>query len=149
MIKRFLIFALFFSLVTFAQKSEYVKILGAEDLTVYLDKSSIESKDDDIFVWVMQTHIPPLNIESVKEKIFKSRTLYVFNKKLKRYGILKIVYYNAKGDIIKEFDYSVNTDIETYKYSYPIFKNGLERKILDTIYYYRPELKPKPITEKK
>ncbi len=130
--------------VFFAEsKEEYVKVIGAEDLTVYIDKASIETKDDDIFVWIMQTHIPPLNIESVEKKIFKSKTYYVFNRKLNRYGILKIVYYDAKGEKITEYDYSVNTDIASYKYGYPIFKNSLERKILDTIFYYRPDLKPR------
>ena len=138
---------LLFLILTFTfaanPKEEYVKILGAEDLTVYIDKSSITAKGDDIFVWIMQTHIPPLNIESVNKKIFKSKTKYVFNKDINRYGILEIVYFDARGNVIRKFDYSVKTDIETYKYSYPIIENSLEMKILNTIYYYRPDLKPK------
>ncbi len=130
--------------VVSAQHSEeFVKILGAEDKTVYLDKASVKENGDEIYVWIMQTHIPPLNIESVNEKIFKSKTYYVFNKQLLRYGLLKIVYFNAKGEKIREFDYGTNTDIADYKYSYPIFENSLEKKILDTIYYYYPEMKPK------
>ena len=124
------------------QNEEYVKILGAENLTAYLDKASVKAKGDDIWVWVMQTHIPPLNIESIDKKIFKSKTYYNFNRKLNRYGILKIVYYDAKGNLIKEFDYEKKTDIPDYKYSYPVFENSLEEKILQTIYHHFPKLKP-------
>ncbi len=148
MTKKIFVFTLFVIQLMFAySKEEYVKILGAEDFTVYIDKASIAGKGEDIFVWVMQTHIPPLNIESVDKKIFKSKTKYVFNRELNRYGILKIIYYDAKGKKITEFDYSVNTDIETYKYGYPLFENSLERKILNTIYYYRPDLKPENKSE--
>ncbi len=146
----FILSILLIAIVTFGKKKEqYVKILGAEDLTVYLDKASIEQKGDDIYVWIMQTHIPPLNIESIKEKIYKSKTKYIFNPKINRYGILLIEYYNVKGDLIKKFDYSVKTNIPEYKYSYPIFEKSLEKKILNTIFYYKPELKKSTESGKK
>jgi hypothetical protein len=142
-----LLFALllFFVSVSFAQgyKEVWIKISGDETRQIYIDKNSIEPGDsNDVKVWVMQMHIPPLNIESVNHKIYKSKTEYLFNTKLYRYAILKIIYFDAKGRKIKSFDYSVKTRIPDYRYNYPIFDKSIEQDILKTIYGYYPDLDP-------
>ncbi len=144
-----LTFLLLLALVTFIsayaqeKKEVWIKISDDENQQVYLDKNSIEHGDsNDVTVWIMQMHIPPLHIESVNRKIYKSKTEYLFNTKLERYGIQKIQYFDAKGRKIKSFDYRLKTKIPDYRYSYPIFKKSIEKDILKTIYKYHPDLNP-------
>ncbi len=142
-----LFFLLFFVSFGYAQnqKEIWIKIEGEQTRQIYLDKNSIEPGDsNDVTVWVMQMHIPPLHIESVNRKIYKSKTEYLFNTKLNRYGILKIIYFDAKGRKLKSFNYRVKTKIPDYRYSYPIFNNSIEENILKTIYRYHPNLNPYP-----
>ncbi len=131
------------------KKEVWIKISDNPNQQVYLDKNSIEPGDSsDVKVWIMQMHIPPLNIESVNRKIYKSKTEYLFNTRLERFGIIKIQYFDAKGRKIKSFDYELKTHIPDYRYSYPIFKNSIEKDILKTIYKYHPELNPYKADEK-
>lgn len=77
-------------------------------------------KDDDFYVWALEEHSSPIVIESVPKKIYKTKTNYLFNKNLKRYGIIQLLYYDEKGNVLKHFSYLNKSQETSYKYSYPI-----------------------------
>jgi hypothetical protein len=77
-------------------------------------------KDDDFYVWALEEHSSPIIIESVPKKIYKTKTNYLFNKNLKRYGIIQLLYYDEKGNVLKHFSYLNRSQETSYKYSYPI-----------------------------
>ncbi len=87
--------------------------------------------EDDIYVWALEEHASPVVIESVPKKIYKTKTYYLLNKKLKRYGIIQLLYYDEKGNILKHFTYSSGVQDKSYKYSYPILHGSNVELILD------------------
>lgn len=127
-----------------AQSTEnWVKLIGGEEKQIYFDKNSVLADSIEIKISVSQSHIPGLKIETIEKPIYRSVTEYIFNPKIMRYSIATITYFDSKGNFLNKFTYTNNSEIETYKYSYPIFENSLESQILNTIYYYYPELKKK------
>jgi hypothetical protein len=94
-------------------------------------KSADFSKEDDITVWALEEHNSPIVIESVPNKIYKTKTHYLINKNLKRYGIIQLMYYDEKGNVLKHFSYINDSQEKDYKYSYPILPESAIEKILD------------------
>ncbi|MBA4319259.1 MAG: hypothetical protein C0412_12730 [Flavobacterium sp.] len=87
-------------------------------------------KEDEIYVWVIEEHASPIIIESVPKKIYKTKTYYLLNKNLKRYGIIQLLYYDEKGNVLKHFSYFTGAKDNTYKYSYPILPDSNVELIL-------------------
>lgn len=98
---------------------------------IYLNSVGIDVfKGDEIFVWVMEENIPPLIIEGIDTKIYKTKTYYLLNKELKRYSILQVIYYDYKNNVIKSYSYERNTNNPDFKYSSPILIDSVVEKIL-------------------
>jgi len=98
---------------------------------VMIDLKSIEnSKGDDFTVWALEEHANPIVIESVPKKIYKTKTQYLINKTLKRYGIVQLIYYDEKGNSLKHFSYVNDSQEATYKYSYPILPESTMELLL-------------------
>jgi hypothetical protein len=90
-------------------------------------------KGNDVYVWVMEKHNPPIIIESVDGRIYKTKTYYLFSKEYQRYSMMQIIYYDEKDNVLKSFDYSRKTDIPTYKYNFPIMRGSTEEVIFQKI----------------
>ncbi len=90
----------------------------------------------DIYVWVMQTNNIPLIIESVPGKIYKTKTYYLINKKLKKYSILQIIYYDKHNNVLRSFSYKVDTKNDAYRYNYPILPGSDMNLVLNTCLKY-------------
>lgn len=132
--KKLFLIILILSNVTFTQSKneELIPILYKGNDNIYINSSGIENfKGDDIFVWVIREHSNPITVESVEDKIFKTKSYYLFNKKLNKYSILNILYYDDSGNVLASYDYNRKTDIEAYQYNYPIWKNSVELAILN------------------
>ena len=98
---------------------------------IYIDVEGLDSfTGDDIFVWVTSEHGTPIVIESIEEKIAKTKSYYLFNKSLNKYSILFIIYYDEDGNVLASYDYSRKSDVEVYRYNYPIWQNSDEEFIL-------------------
>jgi hypothetical protein len=98
---------------------------------VMIDLKNIEnSKGDDFTVWALEEHSNPIVIESVPKKIYKTKTQYLINKTLKRYGIIQLMYYDEKGNTLKHFSYLNDSQEATYKYSYPILPESTMELLL-------------------
>lgn len=81
-------------------------------------------KGDDFYVWAIQDAVPPLEMEGIDKEVYKIKTYYLINRELKKYSILEMVFYDEKDNVVKSFNYKVDTQILAYKYSYPIYPNS-------------------------
>lgn len=99
---------------------------------LYIDVYGLGSfKGDDFYVWSVQDVIPPLEIEGIDKDVYKIKTYYLINRALKKYSILEMVFYDENGNVVKSFNYKVDTQILAYKYSYPIYPNSDAEYILN------------------
>ncbi len=131
--KRLIVFLLLvFSISSFAQSEEWVKIYEDAVSKLSIDISKISSFKGDVFyIWAEAEVDPPMIIESVPGKIYKYRTYYLFNKKLLKYSIISIIYYDKAGNVLTSFNYNINSKVEAYRFNYPIIPGSDEEKILN------------------
>ena len=100
---------------------KWIAIKKDANIRIYLDVNGLENyRGNDISVWTREYYEPPRIIETINGKIYSAKTNYLINKELKKYSILEIVYYDEENNIIKDFKYNRNSDIEEYQYNYPI-----------------------------
>ena len=131
-IQLFLLF-LFTNLI-FSQKltEELVPVVTEGSDKVYINAVGVENfTGDDIFVWAVTEHSTPITIESIENKISKTKTYYLLNQKLLKYSILFIIYYDDSNNVLASYDYNRNTNVEAYQYNYPIWNNSVEHSILN------------------
>lgn len=90
---------LFFSILTIAQNLEpnWLRVDFNYSSRMYVDVNSLQNVNDTLIsVWTMEENFPPHSVESVNGKIYKTKTFYIFNKSLMRYGLLEIIYLDEK-----------------------------------------------------
>ncbi len=98
---------------------------------VYVDLKNIDSfQADDIYVWTIENLKSPLEMEDVDKDIYRTKTYYLINKKIKRYSLVEILYYDEDNNVIKDFNYEVSTDDPELRYSYPILDGSLVDLVL-------------------
>ena len=131
--KTFFLILFIFTNVIFSQKMKenWVPIATKGSDKVYLDIAGLESfTGDDIFVWVLTEHATPITIESIDSKISKTKSYYLINKRLMKYSIMYIIYYDDANNVLASYDYNRNTNVEVYQYNYPIWEDTVEYEIL-------------------
>lgn len=132
-------FALLFAATLLAQDKQknWVPVGNTYGSEIYIDVSDISKfKGDDIYVWAKQRNDPPITMEGIDEKIYQTKTYYLINKEIKKYSFLQIIYYNKQGNVIKSFDYKRPSDVEKYRYNYPIIEGSDAAAILQTCLTY-------------
>lgn len=115
----FLLFASVLTAQTVKENWTFVTNKGESKISVDLNGLD-KFKEDYFYIWALEEHSSPIIIESVPKKIYKTKTYYLFNKNLKRYGIIQLLYYDEKGNVLKHFSYLNDSQEISYKYSYPI-----------------------------
>lgn len=126
---------LFVALGLYAQSSDEWEMISSTGVSVtYIEKKDLKIYNGtDVYLWVLEKHNPPIVIESVDGRIYKTKTYYLFNTELRRYSLLQIIYYDEKDNVLKSFDYNRNTDIPSYKYNFPVIRGTTEEVILAEI----------------
>ena len=117
-----------------AQTAEenWVPIKFQDSKKIYVNSTGLANfSESDFFVWVLEENYPPVAIEEIREKVFKTKSYYLFNKTLRRYSILQIILYDENSNVLKSYSYERNMDYENFKYNYPIFSESDEEQILD------------------
>jgi hypothetical protein len=125
-----------FNLTTNSASSQsdttWQKIQTNSNQNLFIDLAGLEHyTGDDIYVWVMEEFDEPFEFEASEEKISLSKTYYLINKSRKMYSILEIIYFNEEGAVSEYFNYWRETDVESYKYNYPILTGSAEEVILN------------------
>ena len=133
--KTTLLISLFYLILlpVYAQSSgeNWVPVLMDRERALYINVTGLSDfKGDEIFVWTMEDDDNGIAIDEIKEKIFKTKTYFLFNKSLNRYSILSVMYFDAKGNLLKSFSYEHDDPDPEYKYSSPVFPDSDADKIL-------------------
>ena len=129
----------FISIDAFAQSSteNWIPVITTETQHIYIDVYGLDSfKGDDIYIWAMQNFDKPLDMQGIKRDIYQTRTYYLMNKKLKEYSILEIVFYDEDGNVITSYSYQHDSNIQKYRYNYPIFPGSDMDSILNKALEY-------------
>ncbi|RJP62666.1 MAG: hypothetical protein C4543_01620 [Ignavibacteriales bacterium] len=132
--KKLLLLLVIFICLNAQSEDEWELITRSGHSVTYMEKRDLSGfKGNDVYVWVMEKHNPPIIIESVDGRIYKTKTYYLFSKEYQRYSMMQIIYYDEKDNVLKSFDYSRKTDIPTYKYNFPIMRGSTEEVIFQKI----------------
>jgi len=104
----------------------------SKNAKTYIDANGIKSfTGDDIYVWVLEEYFKPQELEIFDEDIYKTKTYYRINRKLEKYNMLQVIYYDEDRNVIKSFSYKNDSDSELYKYPYPILENTVMKNVLN------------------
>lgn len=116
------------------KEANWVRIPFDYSSRMYMDVNNIQKfNSNDYYVWTLEENFPPVTIESVEEKIYSTKTFYLFNNKLNKYSIIEVIYYDKSNNVLNSFSYRRETEIESYKYNYPISESSLESEILKKV----------------
>ncbi|MGK9477273.1 surface-adhesin E family protein [Melioribacter sp. OK-6-Me] len=99
----------------------WVPVENYRESKIYVDASSLKKYDDDYYVWVLEEHDPPISIESIDKKIYKTKTYLIINKPSKRYSIIQIIFYDINNNVLKSYSYNIS---ELVKYTSPILEGS-------------------------
>lgn len=120
-------FCFFLSSQSFSQsdKENWVPVANQKHNKIYINTTGLSKyKGEDIYVWVLEEHEPPIVMEGIDLKIYKTKTYFLLNKALMRYSIHQIIFYDNKKNVIKSYNYQRNTENQDYKYSSPILEGS-------------------------
>ncbi|AFN76036.1 hypothetical protein MROS_2806 [Melioribacter roseus P3M-2] len=104
-----------------SDSENWVPVENYREGKLYVDASSLKKFDDDYYVWVLEEHDPPVKIESIDKKIYKTKTYFVINKPSKRYSIIQIIFYDINNNVLKSYSYNIS---EQVKYTSPILEGS-------------------------
>ena len=128
-------FLFLFSFTLFSEvlaQHKWVLIYEGSVNTISIDINGLEKfTGDDFYVWSEEVNNTPIAIEGIANDVYKVRTYYHFNKKLFRYSMLIIIYYDKKGNVLKSFNYRVKSKIKDYQFNFPIIAGSDEQKIFN------------------
>lgn len=131
--KLFLIFILFLAPAVYGQVGEHrwKPLEVNENEKIWYDTSTLDTaKGDNLEVWVLEMHRPPLRFEGIKGDVSRSKTLYTVSLNSVKYGIMKVVYYDMENKEIFSFDYNISKIMESVKYTYPVMEDSFMHKII-------------------
>lgn len=129
----FLIFTTYQNQYLFSQiiKDSWVPVNVDDENKIYLNTNGLTiSKNGDIFVWVLEENKIPVTIESINNKVYKTKTYFLLNKNIKRYSILQIILYDKNDNVIKNYTYQRNMDNKDFRYSSPIMEGSNVEAVL-------------------
>lgn len=133
----FLIFTTYQNQYLFSQiiKDSWVPVNVDDENKIYLNTNGLTiSKNGDIFVWVLEENKIPVTIESINNKVYKTKTYFLLNKNIKRYSILQIILYDKNDNVIKNYTYQRNMDNKDFRYSSPIMEgSNVEAVLLECV----------------
>jgi len=127
MFKYFLPLFIFLIITVQAQETnhKWKQLNGNSKQKYWYDSSMLDSvKNDNFSIWILQEHNPPMVFDEIKGEINRSKTLYTVDLKSVKYGILKVVYYDAMNKEIASFDYNTGKFTDEVKYTYPVTEDS-------------------------
>lgn len=126
------IFFLLVGLVTAqGNTGKWEPIYDAGGQSLYIDVQDLSRfTGENVYVWARQKYSIPIVIETIPSKIHYALTYYLINKRLQRYSMLEVIYYDEDFNVLKSFSYNRKSDNEGYQYNYPIIKGSDVEMIL-------------------
>ncbi|MFH0734735.1 MAG: hypothetical protein V1773_08250 [bacterium] len=121
-----------------SQNENWVKVDSClESETIYVNIQGLNHfSEDDIYFWTLEENDPPIVIESISSKIHKTKTYFLANKKLNKYSIMEVIYFDNKNNVAANYSYKRNMENEKFKYNYPIIPGSSMEKVLNLVLKY-------------
>ncbi|MBZ0200934.1 MAG: hypothetical protein K8H86_13770 [Ignavibacteriaceae bacterium] len=120
-----LILSVSFSLSAQTDVHRWKPLIVNDSEKMWYDALMLDKMEGDkLDMWVLQMHKPPLKFDGIKGEIYRSKILYAINFKTVRYGIEKVVYYDAANQELYKHDYESASLPENVKYTYPILEDS-------------------------
>lgn len=117
-----------------AEPTEWKLLMNNEQQSIWYGDKSIDTlQNSKVNVWVQQLNKPYIEIEGLHGNIYRSLTQYAVDLKLKKYGILKILYYDTHNKKIYNFNYHIDNFEDRLKYSYPAEKDTVLRELVSRL----------------
>lgn len=137
----FLIFLLSTS-VSAQADHKWKPLVVTDSKKIWYDKVDIDSvKGDKFEIWLLQMHIPPVDINGRNEKAFRTMTLYAVNLSSVKYGIEKITYLDENAKEICSYDYMIKEYEDNLKYTYPVMENSAIHLVIKELFKNSSEQK--------
>jgi len=125
------VISLFNSISAQSLSEEWVSIKYNNSDKILIDVSNLSSFKGNIFyVWSMEFHYPPIEVEAVDDDVYRTKTFYLINKEIKRYSIIEVIYYDEDDNVMKSFSYKRDSTIEKYQYNFPILPGSEMESLL-------------------
>ena len=102
------------------EESLFINVAGLSNFT-----------GNEFYLWSLRELSKPMSMEGVSGDIYKIKTYYHIDKEIKRYSILQIIYYDEKGNVLKQYSYEHKLDKTEFKFNYPVKGNRDLEKIVD------------------
>ena len=111
---------------SFAQTENHKwKTLTTLKQYLWYDSSQLDTITANQFaIWIIELHKPQIEIDGIKGKINRTKTLYLVDSTRKKYGIQQVVYYDNANKEVSNISYGADKLTDTYKYCFPILKNS-------------------------
>jgi hypothetical protein len=132
-----------FSINVNAQADHKWKPLIVNDIKkIWYDKTNIDSiKGDRFEIWLLQMHIPPVNINGSSAKAFRTMTLYAVDLSTVKYGIEEITYLDENAKEICSYNYMIRDYEDNLKYTYPVMENSAIHLVIKELFKNSSEQK--------
>jgi hypothetical protein len=138
----FFVFAFFIPVLLYGQtEHKWKPLLLNAAKKIWVDENCLKAVKDSVAdVWLLELHIPAIEINGSDEKACRVMTLYSINLEKARYCIKKIIYFNDEGKEILGFNYM--TDDQGFKnYTYPVLESSPLHMVIKELYKNSSELK--------
>ena len=107
------------------EEEKWIVLSSDESKTVSVNVKGLSIfQGDEIYVWVQEDYVKPMEMEEISAGIAKAKFYYMINKALKRYSLVDVIYYDSGNNAIKNFHYNHDQDKPEYKYTSPIMNNS-------------------------
>jgi len=113
-------------------KHKWLLIYQGRNHSISIDINGLKNfTGNDFYVWAETINQRPISIEGISNNVYKVRTYYHFNKKLKRYSMIIIIYYDKLNNVLKSFNYRIKSKLKDYQFNFPIIIGSDEQKIFN------------------
>lgn len=137
------IFIFILSIDTAAQADHKWKPLIVNNAKkIWYDKTNIDTlKGDKFEIWLLEMHIPPVEINGSNTKAFRTMTLYAVDLANVKYGIERITYLDENAKEVCSYNYMINDYEDNLKYSYPVMENSAIHLVIKELFNQKSEQK--------
>lgn len=109
-------------------------ILVNDKQSTWYDVASIDTlQNNKVYVWVLQTHKPPLKFDGLRGDIYSSKTQYAIDFQTNKYGILKVIYYDNNNNEMYNFNYHIDKYADELKYTYPTVNYSVMKELVSIL----------------
>ncbi len=121
-----ILFLLCAGILAQSENHQWKPLIINDSVKTWYDANMSDTISTDVFaIWFLELHKPPLEVEGIKGKISRSKTLFLVHRIEMKYGIDEVVYYDMANREVERFKYNLDKVEEEFRYTFPIMNNKL------------------------